>query len=309
MTDKPRMDFGYNPPTGERSLETIRPREYLSDLHRSLDVASQSFSSLWISDHINYGSEFRMECWTLLTWIAARYPGPRLGTIVMSNSFRSPSMMAKMGATLQHLSSGRFILGYGAGWHEGEYRAFGFDYPSPGVRIDMLEEGVQVIRGLWNDAPADFDGRFYRVESAHCEPLPDPPPPIMIGGAGERKTLRVVARHADWWNDLARPAEETRRKLDVLRGHCEAEGRDYDSIRKTFTTRIFIDRDRARAQRAAGDWLDSDQPPIAGDPQEVTDRLYEWAAMGFDLCIAVFPNFQELDDMKLFVDEVMPNFA
>ena len=309
MTGKPRMDFGYNPPTGERGLETIRPRDYLADLHRSLDVASQGFSSLWISDHINYGSEFRMECWTLLTWIAARYPGPKLGTIVMSNSFRSPSMMAKMGATLQHLSSGRFILGYGAGWHEGEYRAFGFDYPSPGVRIDMLEEGVRVIRRLWNDAPAYFDGRYYRVEDAHCEPLPEPKPPIMIGGAGERKTLRVVARHADWWNDLARPAEETRRKLDVLRGHCEAEGRDYDAIRKTFTSRIFVDRDRAKARRAAGDWLASDQPPIVGDPQEVTDRLYEWAEMGFDLCIAVFPNFQELDDMKLFVDEVMPNFA
>ena len=222
MTDKPRMDFGYNPPTGERGLETIRPRDYLPDLHRSLDVASQGFSSLWISDHINYGSEFRMECWTLLTWIAARYPGPKLGTIVMSNSFRSPSMMAKMGATLQHLSSGRFILGYGAGWHEGEYRAFGFDYPSPGVRIDMLEEGVQVIRRLWNDAPANFDGRFYRVEDAHCEPLPDPPPPIMIGGAGERKTLRVVARHADWWNDLARPAgrdpPQARRPEAALRG-------------------------------------------------------------------------------------------
>ena len=79
MTDKPRMDFGYNPPTGERSLETIRPREYLSDLHRSLDVASQSFSSLWISDHINYGSEFRMECWTLLTWIAGPVPGAEAG--------------------------------------------------------------------------------------------------------------------------------------------------------------------------------------------------------------------------------------
>ena len=104
-------------------------------------------------------------------------------------------------------------------------------------------------------------------------------------------------------------ADETRRKLDVLRRHCEAEGRDYDSIRKTFTTRIFIDRDRARARRAAGDWLDSDQPPIVGDPQEVTDRLCEWAEMGFDLCISVFPNFQALDDMKLFVDEVMPNFA
>ena len=309
MSSKPRMSFGYNPPTGARNLETIRPREFLSDLHRVLDAASQSFASLWVSDHINYGSEFRVECWTLLTWIAARYPGPKLGTIVMSNSFRSPALMAKMGASLQHLSSGRFILGYGAGWHEGEYRAFGFDYPSPAARIDMLEEGVQVIRKLWTEAPASFAGKYYRVENAHCEPLPNPAPPIMIGGAGEKKTLRVVAKHADWWNDLSRRPDQTQRKLDALRRHCQAEGRSYDSIRKTFTTRIFIHRDRRRARDAAGSWLDSDQPPIVGDPREVTDALMQWADMGFDLCITVFPNFQELDDMNLFVDQVMPHFA
>ncbi len=309
MAGKPRMEFGYNPPTGERGLEAVRPREFLSDLHRALDAASQSFTSLWVSDHINYGSEFRIECWTLLTWIAARYPGRMLGTIVMSNSFRSPALMAKMGASLQHLSSGRFILGYGAGWHEGEHRAFGFGYPSPGARVDMLEEGIQVIRRLWTEAPASFEGRFYRVEDAHCEPLPDPRPPIMIGGAGERRTLRVVARHADWWNDLSRPEDETRRKLEALRRHCEAEGRDYDGVRKTFTARIFIDRDRNRAREAAGRWSSGGQPPIVGDPAEVRDRLHQWAEMGFDLCITVFPNFQALDDMKLFVDEVMPEFA
>jgi alkanesulfonate monooxygenase SsuD/methylene tetrahydromethanopterin reductase-like flavin-dependent oxidoreductase (luciferase family) len=309
MPSRPTMEFGYNPPTGVRGLEVIRPREYISDLHRALDVASQSFGSLWISDHINYADEFRMECWTLLSWIAARYPGPKLSTIVMSNTFRSPALLAKMAASLQHLSSGRFILGYGGGWHEGEHRAFGYDYPSPRTRIDMLEEGVQVIRKLWTESPTSFDGRFYNVDGAHCEPLPDPVPPIMIGGAGEKRTLKVVAKHADWWNDLSRPLDQARHKLDVLRQHCEAEGRDYDSIRKTFTARFFIDRSNSKAREQAGDWLTAEQPGIAGDPASIRDQLGQLAELGFDLCIAVFPQFQELDDMRLFADEVIPEFA
>ncbi len=98
MANRPRMEFGYNPPTGARGVEDIRPREFLSDLHRALDVASQGFGSLWVSDHLKYADDFRTECWTLLTWIAARYPGPGLGAIVMSNSFRSPSLTAKVAA-------------------------------------------------------------------------------------------------------------------------------------------------------------------------------------------------------------------
>ena len=114
----------------------------MSDLQRPLDLAATSFDSLWVSDHLNYADEFRLECWTLLTWIAARYPGPKLGTIVMCNSFRSPALMAKMAASLQWVSSGRLILGYGAGWYEKEYQTYGFDYPPPRKRVDMLEDAV-----------------------------------------------------------------------------------------------------------------------------------------------------------------------
>ena len=304
---KPKMEFGYNPPSGERGLETIRPREYLGDLHRSLDVATQGFTSLWVSDHLNYADEWRMECWTLLTWIAARYPGQGLGTIVMSNTFRHPSIMAKMGASLQEMSAGRFILGYGAGWHEGEHAAYGIEYPRPRVRIEMLEEAVEVIRAMWTEAPASFSGKYYSVDGVHCEPRPDPPPPIMIGGAGERRTLRVVAKHADWWNDLARPMDVHRHKLSVLREHCEAVGRDYESIRKNITARIFIDRSHARAVQAGEDWAGAD--PVSGDPSALVDHFTELAEMGFDLCIATFPDFQGLSDMRLFMDEVLPAFG
>ena len=309
MAPKPRMEFGYNPPTGARDMEVVRPREYLSDLDRALDVATQGFGSVWVSDHLNYSDEFRIECWTLLTWIAARYPGVDLSTIVMCNSFRSPSMLAKMGASLQHLTSGRFILGYGAGWYEPEYTAYGYDFPSFRTRLEMLEEGVQVIRSLWTETPANFSGKHYRVKNAYGTPLPDPTPPIMLGGAGEKYTLGVVARQADWWNDLTRPLDVTRHKVDVLRQRCEENGRDFDSLRKTVTGRVFIDRSHAKAMSMAEGWLGNEQPPIVGDPSAVRDHLEELVDIGFDLFIAVLPNFQELDDMKLFMDEVVPYFG
>jgi alkanesulfonate monooxygenase SsuD/methylene tetrahydromethanopterin reductase-like flavin-dependent oxidoreductase (luciferase family) len=309
MATRPRMEFGYNPPTGDRNMELIRPREYLSDLHGALDVASQGFGSIWISDHLNYTDEYRIECWTLLTWIAARYPGVDLGTIVMSNSFRSPSLMAKMGASLQEISLGRFILGYGAGWYEPEYTAYGYDFQRFRTRLEMLEEGVQVIKTLWTEAPASFSGKHYRVHEAYCAPLPDPPPPIMLGGAGEKYTLGVVARQADWWNDLARPMDEARHKMDVLRQRCDEEGRDFGSIRKTVTARVFIDRSHSKATQMAEGWIDNVQPPVFGDPSAVRDHFEEIIDIGFDLCIVVLPKFQELDDMKLFMDEVVPHFA
>lgn len=309
MANSPKIEFGYNPPSGERGRETIRPREYLSDLHSALDVASQGFSSIWVSDHLNYAAEWRLECWTLLSWIAARYPGVGLSTIVMSNTFRHPSLVAKMAASIQELSSGRFTLGYGAGWHEGEHKAFGIDYAPPGERVDRLEEAIQLIRALWTQSPASYSGRFYSVQEAQAEPRPSPVPKIMIGGGGEKKTLRVVAKHADWWNDVARPLPELRKKLDVLRKHCDETGRDFDSIRKTLSIATFIDRSHSRALEQVEVSGHAGQPSIAGDPSAVRDQYAELRELGFDLIVTFFEDFQDLSAMKLFMDEVIPEFS
>ena len=309
MTTRPRMDFGYNPPSGDRDLETIRRREYVADLNGALDVASKAFSSLWVSDHLAYGDKHRIECWTLLTWIAARYPDLDLSTIVMCNTFRNPALLAKMAGSLQELSSGHFTLGYGAGWHKDQHISYGYDFPTALTRIEMMEEAIQVIRALWTEAPANFSGKHYHLKNAFGEPRPEPIPPIMIGGAGKRYTLRAVARHADWWNDVHRSPERLRRELEVLKSHCGNESRDYASIRKTLTARVFIHPSHTTALEMAGDRLQSTEPPMAGDPTAVRDQITELAEMGFDLFIACFPGFQDLDDMKLFMNEVMPEFA
>src|SRR5258707_992227 len=125
MTTRPLLKIGYNPPTGDRLLEPVNPRTFVKDLQGVLDVAAKTFSSFWFSDHHMAGDRLRLECFSVLTWVAARYPGPMLGTCVIGASYRHPPFLAKMVASLQHLSNGRFIFGYGAGWQKDEYLAYG----------------------------------------------------------------------------------------------------------------------------------------------------------------------------------------
>ena len=299
------MEFGYSMPSGDRGLETVRPREFLSDTQRVLDIATNVFPSLWVSDHLMFQAKYRWECWTVLAWLAARYPNVRLGTLVLCNAFRNPALIAKMAATLQVLSGGRLILGYGAGWHGEEFRAYGYDFPEPAARVAMLEEGVQVIRALWTQAPANFTGRFYRVSDVYCEPRPEPAPVLMIGGGGEQRTLRVVARYADWWNDGDWTPESVRRRLGVLRQHCQAEGHDYDRIRKTLMVRIVIDHSHTAAVNRAAALPNPNSSVLAGDPSAIREQLVALSEIGITLCQLAFPNFPETDDIRLFVDDVM----
>jgi alkanesulfonate monooxygenase SsuD/methylene tetrahydromethanopterin reductase-like flavin-dependent oxidoreductase (luciferase family) len=302
------VEFGYNPPTGDRGLERFGPDEFMPGLRRCLDFASQHFSSLWVSDHFGCDGKFRMECWTQLMWIAARYPDPMLGTCVMAQSFRHPPLLAKMAASLQFMSGGRFILGYGGGWLADEYAAYGYAFPSARVRIEQMVEGIEVMRALWTQAPANYEGQWYHLRDAYCSPRPDPQPILMIGGGGEKYLLRAVAQYADWWNDYRHTPETMARKLDVLRAHCAEVGRDFESIRKTYTFTAYLAPTRAEARARAGSKLDAEVPPFAGDPAEMIDYIRAFADLGIDLFQLVFAGFPETDDIELFVDEVLPAF-
>jgi alkanesulfonate monooxygenase SsuD/methylene tetrahydromethanopterin reductase-like flavin-dependent oxidoreductase (luciferase family) len=303
-----RVDFGYNPPSGTRGIEHFPAATFVRDLEDVLDVVSQSFSSFWVSDHLMTAEPFRMDVWTQLTWIAARYPGPLLGTIVLANSYRHPPLMAKMAASLQAFSRGRLILGYGAGWLEREYRAYGYDFPPARTRIQQMVEGLQVMRAMWTSSPATFDGTYYHVDNAYCEPRPDPLPIIMIGGDGEQLTLRAVAEHADWWNSVMRPVPVLRHKLEVLEQHCRDVGRDYNSVRKTLTRVVYLAPTRSEAEQWAGVKLDERTPPFAGEPAALVDHLQELVGLGFDLFQMVFAGFPDTTDLRLFVDKVLPAF-
>jgi alkanesulfonate monooxygenase SsuD/methylene tetrahydromethanopterin reductase-like flavin-dependent oxidoreductase (luciferase family) len=302
------LDFGYHPPAGDRGIEAVDPATFQADLERVLALAAPEFESIWVSDHLMSNDRYRLECWTLLTWIAARFPGPLIGTIVLANSYRHPPLMAKMAASLQELSGGRVVLGYGAGWLAEEYRGYGYPFPPLGERIDQMVEAIRLIRELWTAGPVSFAGRHYQLDEALSIPAPDPPPPIMIGGDGERYTLRTVAEHADWWNTLHRPEELLRRRIGLLDEHCAAVGRDPASIRRSIVLTCFLRRDAEEARRLAGERVTGEAPAFAGDPAAMVDHLGMLAELGFEHVQLVFPDFPRTDDIELFLADVRPAF-
>jgi alkanesulfonate monooxygenase SsuD/methylene tetrahydromethanopterin reductase-like flavin-dependent oxidoreductase (luciferase family) len=238
-----RMDFGV----------TIRPTTHggtLAEMARANDrilaAARAHDLSCWVIDHFQFGTDPILECLAFLAFGAGRVPGLRWGTLVLGQGYRNPALTAKIAATLQHLTGGRFILGLGAGDAEAEHLAYGYPFPPARVRVAQLDEAARIIVALRGGGPVTFAGEHYRVDGARCIPAPVPPPVLMIGGGGERRTLRVVAEHADWWNaDYYSPAEYAH-KLGVLRGHCAAIGRDPDLIIPSCYMGLSISRDSAR---------------------------------------------------------------
>jgi len=302
------LEFGFCTPPGDREMGAVNRATFVADQDRLLDVATRYFDSVWTSDHLMEGDRYRIEPWTQLTWIAARHPRVLLGHNVLANSYRHPPLMAKMATGLQELTGGRFILGYGAGWLEPEYRGYGYDFPPARVRIAQMEEAVRLMRVMWRDKPATFEGEWYRVENAYCEPRPNPPPPILIAGEGEQFLLRAVARHADWWLSYGHRPEVLRRKLAVLADHCRDVGRDVAEIHKATPLTIYLRRDGAAARRWAGDAVNAEQPAFAGDPSELRDRLTELREMGFQMVQCRFAGLMGTDDIELFAETVLPHF-
>jgi len=279
---------------------------------------SGEFDSAWVCDHLYPWADFvpketpNLECLTTISYLSALHPSLTFGSIVLCNSFRSPVVVAKMGATLQMLSGGRFVLGIGAGWKEDEYRAYGYEFPPARIRIAQLEEAVRIIREMWTKGVSRFKGRFYRVEAAYCYPKPEPVPPIMIGGGGERYTLRVVAKWADWWNIPNVSLDTYRHKLRVLEEHCRAVGRDPGEIVKTLANIVAI------AGKSGDAWRLAEESPfiargeedrfIVGSPEEVLEKIADYVELGVEHFMLRFVDFPRTDGAKLFARKVIPYF-
>jgi alkanesulfonate monooxygenase SsuD/methylene tetrahydromethanopterin reductase-like flavin-dependent oxidoreductase (luciferase family) len=281
-----------------------------------MDALQGGLDSAWVADHFVpwMGSWDQtadtFECLTTLTYLCARYPAFKFGTIVLSQSYRPPALLAKMATVLQTLSGGRFILGIGAGWKEDEYRAYGYDYPAPAVRIHQLEEAVQIIRGMFTQPKTTFHGKYYHVEDVICEPKPFPPPPIMIGGSGRKLTLRVVARYADWWNSVGTSPEEMNAAIEALNGHCQAVGRDPASIVRTFSTDcVSVAGSTAEAlRRAQASPFYSASAGLIGTPDEVAAGLQRYIDLGTQHFMLRFVDYPDFAGARLFIEEVLPRF-
>jgi len=300
------MDFGV----------TIRPTPHGGTLHemqaantRLLAAATEHDLSCWVIDHFQFDAQPILECFALIAWLAGQNPGLRWGTLVLGQGYRNPALTAKIAATLQFLTGGRFILGLGAGDAEAEHHAYGYGFPPARERVEQLDEAAAIITALRQGGPATFTGAHYRIENAFCIPAPDPPPILMIGGGGERRTLRVVAQYADWWNcDYYSPTEYAH-KLAVLHNHCRAIGRDAAAIVPTCYMGISLSHDPARLIRRRTMGHRGEVHVISGDPDAVTAQIEAFAAVGVRHMQLNFLDFPRTDGIELFLDAVLPRFS
>ncbi|HZD74994.1 MAG TPA: LLM class F420-dependent oxidoreductase [Actinomycetota bacterium] len=261
--------FGYHMPSF--SFPDV-PAEGIFDHVVTLALAAEAagFDHVTVMDHfyqirgVGPETEPMLEAYTTLGGLAARTTRIRLGTLVTGVTYRNPALVAKMTATLDVMSSGRVILGVGAAWNEDEHIGYGFEFPPVGERMDRLAEALTIVKLMLTEERPSFQGRFYRIDRALNRPRPvqSGGPKILIGGTGERRTLRLVARYGDMSNFVPLPLDEVRRKLRALGAHCEAEGRDPSTILKTVMAPFTLVRDEREAKMVA-DRLPPDAPSRA----------------------------------------------
>lgn len=298
-------------------LNDSHSRIFRNEIIDYLAASSERYSSVWVADHfVPWYDQLdpttdTLECWTTLTYLAGRFPGFYFGSIVLSQSYRSPALLAKMAATLQLLTGGRFILGIGAGWKEDEYLAYGHDFPATATRIHQMGEAVQIIKRMWDNQRANFQGKYYQIEEAICEPKPDPPPPILIGGGGKKITLRYVAQYAEWWNFPGGTPDHYAELLTALRDHCTEVGRDYHSIVKTWGSEcVSVAETHEEALKIAlTSPLYNPDTAIVGTPAEVETQLRRFTEMDVEHIILRFADFPQTTAAQLFADEVIPKFS
>ena len=233
-------------------------------------------------EHFATAHDPMLEGYSLLSFVAAKTERLKLSLLVTGVTYRYPGLLAKTVTTLDVLSGGRAMLGIGAAWYEREHRALGVPFPPVAERFERLEETLRICEQMWSDDDGPFEGKHYQLAETICEPRPvsSPRPPILIGGGGEKKTLRLVARYADACNLFGTSPEEIAHKLDVLRGHCDAVGRDYDAIKKTIIGRVDPTGDigpfLAEMERYAALGVSLvEVAPLPPDPARFVDALGE----------------------------------
>jgi F420-dependent oxidoreductase-like protein len=292
-------------------------------------VESLGLDSLWRSDHffslMGHPERPALECWTSLTALASRTQRIGFGPLVSPMTFRHPALLARMAAAVDQLSHGRLVLGLGAGWNDAEHQAFGITLPPLKERFDRLEEGIAVIKALWTGGPVDLDGTYYRLRGAAAYPQPAqrPRPPVLIGGDGEVRLLRIVAREADEWNSHAAGPEVYQVKRAKLEEHCRAVGRDPNEIHRSWMGGILIGADeRELADKAR--WMQAFLPPLAnvapaavsvelrrrswivGTPDQVASQLDAWSTAGVARVMFQWYNLDDLDGLGLLAEVNRP---
>ena len=275
------------------------------------------YNSVWLDDHLMLKKMPILECWTSLSALSRVTKTIRLGTMVSCASFRNPALLAKMAATLDNISNGRLELGIGAGVQKKEHSAYGFPFPSTKDRIERLFEAVMIIKKLWEDEKASYSGEHFRIRDAACEPKPlqKPHPPIIIGGGGEKFTLKVTAQLADRfdWSFLS-SLEEYRRKLKLLEKYCKIVGRGFNEIEKSCwpASQLFIGANKKELEQKMLNWVprgvsveEFKQKNFVGTPEECIDLLSQYVKLDVTQFMLFFGDLPDLRGLKLFASKVI----
>jgi len=326
------MRFGTFIPQGWRfDLVGIDPAEQWSTMKRLAQRADDGpWESIWVYDHFHTtpipSEEATHEAWTLMSAFAASTDRVRLGQMCTCMGYRNPAYLAKVAATVDHVSGGRVEMGIGGGWYEHEWRAYGYGFPEVGDRLRMLREGVDIMTQAWETGSATLDGRYFQVEGAIVQPLPIQRPriPVWIAGGGEKVTLRIAATYAQYTNFGAARLDEFEHKSAVLRGHCDDLGRDFAEITRSTEAVVVVGETEAevadrlaviseRIRRFAPEAHDrfmavytSDNPTV-GTVEQVTEKLAALQKAGMGYTITYFPELAyDLSGVELFEKKVIP---
>lgn len=277
------------------------------------------YDSVWVYDHFHNvpvpAHEAMFESWTTLTAVSQQTSRVRLGHMVGCSPYRNPGLTAKIASSLDVISGGRVEFGIGAGWYEHEFVGYGYDFLPAKDRIAVLQETVEIVTSLWSQADTTYEGRFFTLSGAQCDPKPlqRPRPPVWIGGGGEQLTLRVVARHADRSNFGGKP-HEFAHKCEVLKGHCAEVGRDYDEIAKTWSPEVFIREDEQEIIEGGTrsfwgepfeSWRDGN---LVGTPEQVAEKVQTYLDLGCTGFVPWCSDYPDTETMRLFAEQVVPSF-
>jgi len=284
-------------------------------------IDSLGYDTAWTFDHffpiLSDPSGPCFEGWIALTALAAETSRVQAGVLVSGNTYRHPAVLAKMAATLDHITGGRLIMGIGAAWFEMEHIAYGIPFQTTAERIHRLDEAAEIIKRLWTEKQVTFEGRYYQLKDAYCEPKPvqQPRPRIMIGGSGEKLMLRVIARRADIWNTFGSP-ELFRHKIEVLREHCAAVDRNFDRIEVSWAGAALVtdsrdEKDELLRRFAAAFGITLEQyelGALVGSASEVRDRIAQFIDVGVTHFIPIANTPFNHESIRRFAEEVIPAF-
>ncbi len=317
------MQFGLQKPIFTFDYRGDDTSQIIDSLKKLATTAENNgFDSFWVMDHfhqipmIGKVEEPMLESWTTLSVVAGLTTKIKLGTLVTGIMYRYPAILAKVAATLDVLSKGRLFMGIGAAWNEEESNAYGIHFPAASERMSRLEEAIQIIRKMWTEEPsASFNGIYYQIRNAYCNPKPiqKPSPPILVGGSGERKTLKIVAKYTDACN-LFGSAETVKRKLNILKEHCKSVGRDYNSILKTKLGIIVVEDEKQTSEKKI-EQIFKGMPEeqirelaIHGTPEDVLRQIESFEQVGIQYLIVDLDPTRELEALDVFANKIIKKF-